>query len=101
MVAASAEGLAVIAYAGDLGMKLAGEVYTDSNAAPGISQLAGIGKVRHLRTHGLRVQECRVTGRLAQHKALGTKSPADVLTKHVPGEFLDKHVETIGARLQS
>ena len=99
MVAASAEALAVIAYAADLGVHLDGEVYTDSSAALGISQRAGIGKVRHLRTQGLWVQECRVTGRLAYHKVLGSKNPSDVLTKHVPGDLLDKHLETIGARI--
>ena len=99
MVAASAEALAIIAYAGDLGMSFEGEVFTDSSAALGISQRAGIGKVRHLRTQGLWVQECRVTGRLAYHKVLGTKNPADVLTKHVPGELLDRHLETIGAKI--
>ena len=101
MVAASAEALAIIAYAADLGLKLDGEVYTDSSAALGISQRAGIGKVRHLRTQGLWVQECRVTGRLVYHKVLGTKNPAEVLTKHVPGELLDRHLETVGARISS
>ena len=37
MVAASAESLAMIAYVWDLGMFIAGEVYTDSSAALGIS----------------------------------------------------------------
>ena len=97
MVAASAETLAVIAYARDLGMELVGEVYTDSSAALGISQRAGIGKVRHLRTQGLWVQEARVTGRLSYKKVLGSKNPADILTKNVPGELLDKHLETLGA----
>ena len=73
-----------------------GEIYTDSAAALGISQRAGIGKVRHLRTQGLWVQEVRVSGRLAYRKVLGTKNPADVLTKHVPGELLDRHVEAMG-----
>ena len=100
MVAASAETLAIIAYARDLGMSLEGEVYTDSSAALGISQRAGIGKVRHLRTQGLWVQEVRVTGRLAYRKVLGTKNPADVLTKHVPSELLDRHLETLGTELQ-
>ena len=85
MVAASAETLAVIAYATDLGMSISGEVYADSSAALGITQRIGIGKVRHLRTQGLWAQETRISGRLAYHKVLGTKNPADVLTKHVPG----------------
>ena len=97
MVAASAETMAVAAYARDLGMTLGGEVYTDSSAALGISQRAGIGKVRHLRTQGLWVQEVRLTGRLSYHKVLGSKNPADILTKHVPADLLAKHMETLGA----
>ena len=95
MVAASAESLAVIAYAKDMGIGMIGEVYVDSSAALGISQRCGIGKVRHLRTQGLWVQEARLTGRLAYRKVLGTKNPADVLTKHVPAELLQRHLETL------
>ena len=53
MVAASAEALAVQAYARDLGMEVNVELYADSSAALGIAKRAGIGKVRHLRTQGL------------------------------------------------
>ena len=95
MVAASAESLAIIAYAEDLGTRMGGEVYVDSSAALGISQRCGIGKVRHLRTQGLWVQEARLTGRLAYRKVLGAKNPADVLTKHAPAELLQKHLETL------
>ena len=42
------------------------------------------------------VQEVRVGGRLAYKKVLGTKNPADVLTKHVPGELLERHMESLG-----
>ena len=96
MVTASAETLAMIAYARDLGHELDGEVFTDSAAALGISQRAGIGKVRHLRTQGLWVQEVRVSGRLQYRKVLGTLNPSDVLTKHVAGDLLAKHVEAMG-----
>ena len=96
MVAASAEGLACIALAKDIGLSLTGEVYTDSSAALGISQRAGLGKVRHLRTQGLWVQECHVSKRLHYKKILGTKNPADVLTKYVPSELMNRHMETLG-----
>ena len=95
MVAASAESLAIMVYAEDLGARMGGEVYVDSSAALGISQRCGIGKVRRLRTQGLWVQEARLTGRLAYRKVLGTKNPADVLTKHVPAELLQRHLETL------
>ena len=73
------------------------EIYTDSSAALGISQRSGLGKVRHLRTQGLWVQEARQTGRLAYRKVLGSMNPADVLTKHVPAEVLQKHLGALGA----
>ena len=96
MLAASAESLAMIAYCRDLGMTIGGEVYTDSAAALGITHRAGIGKVRHLRTQGMWVQEVRSGGRLSYKKVLGAKNPADVLTKHVPGELLERHLESVG-----
>ena len=77
-------------------MTLAGEIYADSIAALGIAQRCGIGKVRHLRTQGLWVQEVRLTKRLSYHKVLGTKNPADILTKYVPAELLGRHSETLG-----
>ncbi|MBN71658.1 MAG: hypothetical protein CME32_20555 [Gimesia sp.] len=97
LVAASAEALGMRALLRDLGEELDGEVYTDSSAALGITQRAGIGKVRHLRTQGLWVQETRISKRLAYKKVLGEKNPSDVLTKHVSGDLLEKHLETIGA----
>ena len=100
MVAASAETLAVIAYAKDLGFTMEGEVYTDSSAALGIAQRLGLGKVRHLRTQGLWIQEVRTAGRLAYHKVLGSKNPSDILTKHVPADLLTKHLETLGVEVQ-
>ncbi len=100
MVAASAETLAAIAYAKDLGSKVGGEVYTDSSAALEITQRAGIGKVRHLRTQGLWVQETRLTGRLGFKKVLGQKNPADILTKHVARDLLDRHLATMGTEFK-
>ena len=47
MVAASAETLAIIAYAKDVGVAMGGEVFTDSSAALGISQRLGLCKLRH------------------------------------------------------
>ena len=96
MVMASAEALAIVGYAADLGMQLGCEILADSSAALGIAQRAGVGKVRHLRTQGLWVQEVRASGRVNYKKVLGTKNPADLLTKHLAGEVIDKHVEAIG-----
>ena len=95
MVAASAEALAISAYARDLGLDLGIDMYCDSAAALGITNRAGIGKVRHLRTQGLWVQEVRVSGRIAYKKVLGEKNPADLLTKHLGAEVIARHVDTL------
>ena len=41
------------------------------------------------------MQEARFTGRLAYRKVLGTTNPADVLTKHVPAELLQRYLEKL------
>ena len=83
LIKAAAQGAGVQAMLDDLGIGLDLDLASDSSAALGISQRAGIGKVRHLRTQGLWVQECRVMGRLSYRKVLGAKNPADLLTKRV------------------
>ena len=101
MVAASAETLALQAYARDLGLDFGCELYCDSAAALGIAQRAGIGKVRHLRTQGLWVQEVRISGRINYLKVLGEKNPADLLTKHMSAELANRHITTLNMRLSS
>ena len=100
MVAASAEALGIIGLCRDLGVKLEGEVYADSSAAIGIAQRSGKGKLRHLRVQALWVQEVRCTKRLKYKKVLGTRNPADLLTKHVPGELLNAHLITLGVEFR-
>ena len=96
MVAASAETIGVIALCRDMGVQVEGEVYSDSSAALGIAQRCGSGRVRHIRVQGLWVQEVRSTGRLSYKKVLGSRNPADILTKHVPADLLETHLRTFG-----
>ena len=98
MVAASAEALAIAAYPRDLGPHLAVEMYCDCAASLGITNRAGIGKVRHLRTQRLWVQEVRASGRIAYPKVLGEKNPADLLTKHLAAEVIHRHCDTLNMR---
>ena len=100
MVAASAETLGVIGLMKDLGMPMQGDVYADSSAALGIAQRSGQGKLRHLRVQALWVQEVRCTRRLKYKKVLGTRNPADLLTKHVPKDLLNAHLVTLGVEFR-
>lgn len=98
MVAASAESMAVQAYAADLGIKLGSELYTDSSAALGIAKRAGIGKVRHLRTQGLWIQGTRISGIITYKKILGEQNPADLLTKYMTADLARRHLQTMNAK---
>ena len=62
------------AYAKDLGASLECELFCDSAAALGIAQRAGIGKVLHLRTQGLWVQEVRVDGQFSTARCSGPRT---------------------------
>ena len=74
------------------------EMYCDRAAALGITNRAGIGKVRHLRTQGWWVQEVRASGRIAYRKVLGQKNPADLLTKHLGAGVIHRHCDTLNMR---
>ena len=66
----------------DLGHDVSLRVWTDSTAAIGIASRQGLGKLRHLDTHTLWIQQAVRSKRFALHKIDGLKNPADLFTKH-------------------
>ena len=75
-------GLGYQALLQDLGIHAELRVWTDFSAAIGIAGRQGLGKLRHLDTHTLWLQQAVRSKRLELKKVLGTANPADVLTKH-------------------
>ena len=71
-------------------------MHADSAAAIGICRRSGIGRVRHLAVGQLWVQEGLRRGDFTLFKVRGHQNPADVLTKSVPREVLDRHLRTLG-----
>ena len=67
-----------------------------SFAAISICRRSGIGRIRHVAVDQLRVQERLRRGDFALYKVRGDQKLADVLTKHVPRETLDRHLRTLG-----
>ncbi len=63
-------------------MDLPIRLWTDSSAAIGICSRQGLGKVRHLDTYTLWIQQAVRTGRVHLKKVRGDVNPADVFTKH-------------------
>ena len=66
----------------DLGVSVGLRVWTDSSAAVGICSRQGLGKLRHLDTHTLWVQQAVRSRRVDLRKVAGEVNPADLLTKH-------------------
>ena len=101
IVKGSTEGLGLRSLAADLGWTLALKVFTDSSAAIGICKRTGIGKVRHLATGQLWVQDRIRTKDFELFKVAGEDNPADMLTKHLTRETLDKHLNFAGMERQT
>ena len=107
VVRGSGIGLGCQSLMRDLGVELPIRVWTDSSAAIGICTRQGLGKLRHLDTHTLWVQQAVRTGAVDLRKVLGEVNPADLFTKHsLSRERLAKLVELfdckfLGGRAES
>ena len=75
-------GLGYQALLQDFGLDVPLRVWTDSSAAIGICSRQGLGKLRHLDTHTLWLQQAVRSSRLELRKVLGASNPADLFTKH-------------------
>jgi hypothetical protein len=91
-VKGAAEGLAVRSLVRDFGRNCALRVHVDSSAAIGICRRTGVGKVRHLDTRLLWVQELVRDGTLEVIKVAGTENPADLMTKHLAADLISAHL---------
>ena len=85
------EVLGLQSYARDLGTDYRIEVHSDSSAAIGICRRSGIGRVRHLAVGQLWVQEKLRSKEFSLYKVLGLQNPADMLTKHITADELQRH----------
>ncbi len=82
VVRGAGQGLGYQALLCDLGVNVPLRVWTDSSAAIGICSRQGLGKLRHLDTHTLWVQQAVRNRRIDLRKIAGESNPADLLTKH-------------------
>ena len=79
----------------DLGIKTTVRCFTDSSAAIGVTKRTGIGKIRHLQTQFLWVQELLANGR-AQINKVGThNNPADLMTKYLDSSTTQHHIKLL------
>ena len=97
MVKAAAQLRYVISLAGDFGVHAEGQVFSDSSAAIGIVRRAGLGgRTRHVQVQYLWLQEMVAAKFMALSKVKTEDNVADILTKPVSREVLDRHLEAMG-----
>ena len=94
-------GLGLQSVARDLGFKWELTVHTDATAAIGICRRKGLGKIRHLAVADLWVQDRVRSGDFKLTKVLGSENPADILTKYVAREVMEKHIGTMSCFFES
>ena len=92
----AAQGLGLQTITKDLGIQRSLVVLTDATAAIGICRRRGLGKVRHLATADLWVQDRIRKGDFTLVKVADAENPADMLTKHVGKSLFTKHMAALG-----
>ena len=85
----------------DLGENVKITLRSDSSAALGIGGRQGLGKLRHLETSYLWLQDILTLQRLSVRKVKGVENPADLGTKHLKFDDIEKHLHFIGFTFQS
>ena len=83
----------------DLGVSLPVRVWTDSSASMGICGRQGLGKLRHIDTKSLWVQQKVRGGAIELRKVRGEVNPADLYTKHLSSsDRVEKLLNLVGCR---
>ena len=97
----TAQGLGMQSLLTDLGWKLKLRVHSDATAAIGICRRKGLGKIRHLATTDLWIQDKVRSRQIELLKVLGSENPADVLTKYVNRQTMQKALDAMGMHVLS
>ena len=100
MVKCTAEMLGVKSMMKDWGRDKGGTLYADSTAALGIAKRKGAGTLRHININTLWVQEVQDREGVTYQKVLGTENPADLMTKYLTREVIDKHTTKLGQEVR-
>jgi len=95
------EGIGIAGIIEDLtGIRMKIEMATDSSAAKGIAHRKGVGKVKHLETRTLWVQDQIARGRIKLSKIDGNFNPADLMTKYLSGPRITQLVQLLPLRFK-
>ena len=96
VVKASCEALATLTLLEEVGAESTARVNVYASAAKGIIERTGLDKIRHIDVNVLWLQEQEVRGRVPLRKIDGTKSTADLMTKHLEVKKIEVHLDRLG-----
>ena len=85
----------------DLGVDVEVQINTDSSTGKSVASRRGAGKIRHLDTRELWIQERVARGDIVIEKVRGEDNVADGLTKHVDKRKMDQYLSECGFEKRS
>ena len=77
------------------GSEMTPYLHVGAFVAIGIAQRKGLGRVRHLDTQALWIQDAVREKRVYLEKVPGAENPSDLMTKHVDGNLLTKMINLL------
>ena len=95
-IKAVSEGLGIMSIYKDMDQPMRGHVWADASAALGIISRKGLGKVRHLDTAHLWIQEVNAKRNMEFSKIAGCDNIADLMTKNLTSNVMMKHFHSMG-----
>ena len=101
IVTAASEAMGLKTMIKDYGGDATPYIHVDATAAIGIAQREGVGKVRHLDTQALWIQDAVRQRRVNLEKVLGTENPSDLMTKHLDTKSMDKMFNQMSIGIQA
>ena len=98
LVKCGCETLGLQSVMADLGILTICVMKTDSTAAKGITNRRGHGKVKHLQTCELWLQEVVRDKRIEIQKVGTRENPADLMTKYLDSKTATQHLDRLSAK---
>ena len=95
-VKTTAEAWGIRSMWSDLGIQVRVSVQVDASAALGIIERKGLGKVRHIETSHLGIQETAARRQVKFGQVKGQKNLADLMAKELATAGIRKHIASIG-----
>ena len=90
--------LGLQSYLHDLGVESTITLYTDSSGAKAFAERRGVGRIRHIATRWIWLQERVAAKHILLRKIAGTENVSDVLTKALPEAATLRWLHELGYR---